>query len=277
VVFAPDVVSSSERGWNARLGPAVNRHRESVGLPPVADVRELMLSSEPWLAADPTLVPWRPSRGAPRLALHQTGAWTLPDLRPLSPDLVEFLEAGPPPVYVGFGSMRGLDRSVAGVAVEASRAAGRRVVLGRGWAGLAPADDAEDCFSVGEVNQQALFARVAAVVHHGGAGTTTTAARARAPQVVVPQTGSDQRYWAGRVAQLGVGVAHAGSAPTIDSLSAALETALTPRIREQAAAVAGWIQADGARRAAELLLTRRTRSAVARCAHLCGTTGGSVR
>ena len=49
------------------------------------------------------------------------------------------------------------------------------------------------CFAVGEVNQQALFGRVAAVVHHGGAGTTTTAARAGVPQVVVPQRVSRER------------------------------------------------------------------------------------
>ena len=64
-------------------------------------------------------------------------------------------------------------------------------------------------------------ALVAAVVHHGGAGTTTTAARAGAPQVVVPQA-ADQPYWAGRVADLGIGVAHDGPTPTFESLSAAL-------------------------------------------------------
>jgi hypothetical protein len=60
-----------------------------------------------------------------------------------------------------------------------------------------------------------LFGRVAAVVHHGRAGITTTAARAGAPQVVVPQV-ADQPYWAGRVAALGVGVAHDGPIPTCD-------------------------------------------------------------
>ncbi len=92
---------------------------------------------------------------------------------------------------------------------------------------LALIDDRDDCFVVGEVNQQALFCRVAALVHHGGTGTTTTAARAGAPQVVVPQM-ADQPYLAGRVADLGVGAAHDGPTPTTESLSAALRTALTP-------------------------------------------------
>lgn len=65
--------------------------------------------------------------------------------------------------------------------VRGLRQQGRRVLLAHGWADLAPIDDVDDCFVVGEVNQQALFGRVAAVVHHGGAGTTTTAARAGAP------------------------------------------------------------------------------------------------
>jgi UDP:flavonoid glycosyltransferase YjiC (YdhE family) len=95
-------------------------------------------------------------------------------------------------------------------------------------------------------------ARVAAVVHHGGAGTTTTAARAGAPQVVVPQM-VDQPYWAGRVADLGIGTAHDGRTPTAESLSAALRTTLTPETRARATAVAGTIRTDGTAVAAALL------------------------
>ncbi|MFG3697274.1 glycosyltransferase [Micromonospora sp. NPDC047620] len=114
-------------------------------------------------------------------------------------------------------------------------------------------DDRDDCFVVDEVNQQALFGRVAAVVHHGGAGTTTTATRAGAPQVVVPQA-ADQPYWAGRVADLGIGTAHDGATPTFESLSAALRTALAPETRPRATAVARTIRTDGATVAAKLLL-----------------------
>lgn len=102
-------------------------------------------------------------------------------------------------------------------------------------------------------DQQALFGRVAAVVHHGGAGITTTAARAGAPQVVVAQWG-DQPYWAARVADLAIGTAHDGLVPTAESLSAALEPALTPQVRARATAVASRIGTDGAMAAAKLLL-----------------------
>jgi vancomycin aglycone glucosyltransferase len=80
------------------------------------------------------------------------------------------------------------------------------------------------------------------------------------PQVVVPQI-ADQPYWARRVADLGIGAAHDGPTPTIESLSAALATALTPEVRTRAAAVAGMIRTDGARVAARLLLDGETSSA----------------
>jgi vancomycin aglycone glucosyltransferase len=161
------------------------------------------------------------------------------------------------------------------VAIEAIRAQGGRALVARGWADLALIDDEDDCFAVGEVNQQALFGRVAAVVHHGGAGTTTTAAYAGAPQVVVPQAG-DQQYWAGRVADLGIGAAHDGPTPTIESLSAALRTALTPETRMRAAAVAGTIRTDGATVAATLLVdvVSRERRASRDQAQLSRTLGG---
>jgi vancomycin aglycone glucosyltransferase len=234
--------------YNALYGPALNTYRVANGLPPVDNVRDYVLGDHPWLAADPTLAPWQEPAD---LDVVQTGAWILPDERPLPGELMAFLDAGPPPVYVGFGSMRA-PQDIARVAIEAIRAQGRRALLARGWAGLAPAENARDCFVVGEVNQQALFGRVAAVVHHGGAGTTTTATRASAPQVVVPQW-ADQPYWASRVADLGIGVAHDAAAPTIESLSAALAAVLTTQTRARATAVAGLIRTDGAMVAAELL------------------------
>jgi vancomycin aglycone glucosyltransferase len=210
-----------------------------------------MFPRPPLAGADPTLAPWPEPAD---FDVVQTGAWILPDERPLPAELEAFLDAGPPPVYVSFGSMPVREaEEVARAVVEAVRARGRRVLLGAGWADLALIDDQDDCLAVGEVNQQALFRRVAAVVHHGGAGTTTTTARAGAPQVVVPQV-ADQLYWAARVADLGIGVAHDGPVPTAGSLSAALGTALAPESVARAAAVAGVIRTDGATVAAKLLL-----------------------
>ncbi|WHT23111.1 glycosyltransferase [Crossiella sp. CA-258035] len=238
------------RSVNALFGAALNDNRAAHGLPPVPSVRDYVLGKRPWLASDPVLDPWQPGD----LDVVQTGAWLLPDDRPLSAELTAFLEAGEPPVYVGFGSMPMLAApDLAGVVVDAVRAQGRRVVLGSGWADLGLVEDLADCFVVGEVNQQALFGRVAAVVHHGGAGTTTTAACGGVPQVVVPQRG-DQPYWARRVAELGVGAAHDGPVPTFESLSGALRSILEKETSARARALAGKIRTDGAAVAASLLL-----------------------
>ncbi|MGW7203187.1 glycosyltransferase [Streptomyces sp. NPDC054837] len=236
---------------NALFGEALNSTRASIGLPPVNDVRDYVIGDRPWLATDPVLDPWQETAD---FHVVQTGAWAMPDERPLPEDLVAFLDAGAPPVFVGFGSMPMRESTdVVEVAVEAVRAQGRRIIVGRGWADLSLIDGQDDCFAVGDTNHQALFPRVAAVVHHGGAGTTTTAARAGAPQVVVPQL-ADQPYWAGRVAGLGIGAAHEGPTPTVESLSAALGTALAPETRERARAVADAVRTDGATVAAKHIL-----------------------
>ncbi|MGO9042161.1 MAG: glycosyltransferase [Mycobacterium sp.] len=236
---------------NALFGETLNRHRSSIGLSPVDNVRDYAFTDHPWLAADPTLGPWPDPTD---LSVVQTGAWLVPDERPLPADLVAFLDAGTPPVYVGFGSMPlRASKDIPRVAIEAIRAQGQRALVYRGWAELALIDDRDDCFAVGEVNQQALFGRVAAVVHHGGAGTTTTAALAGVPQVVLPQ-GADQLYWAGRVLDLGIGVGYDGRTAPVESLPAALEAALSPETRARASAVAGRIRTDGATVAAKLLL-----------------------
>lgn len=238
------------RRWNDHWGSLLAPHRAALGLPPVHDVRGYVLTARPWLAADPTLAPW-PDPADP--AVVQTGAWILPDERPLSPELQAFLDAGPPPVYFGFGSIRAPEQ-LGRAMIESARALGRRAIVLRGWADLSLIDDQPDCLAIGEVNQQALFQRVAAAVHHGGAGTTTAAARAGAPQVVIPQH-YDQHYWAQRVHDLGIGTAHAPGAPTADSLTAALARTLEPDIAARARSIAAAVRSDGAQRAARQLIS----------------------
>ena len=191
--------------WNRFVGPRVNRERAALGLGPVRDVYRHVLSARPVLAADAELAPLPPSCA---LDVEQ-----IPCLHPLPPGagpplpekLDAFLNAGPPPIYLGFGSMTDpapskTTRSL----VEAVTALGCRAVISRGWAGLAGDSLPENVFAVGGISHARLFPRVALVVHHGGAGTTTTAARAGVPQVVVPHV-LDQFYWARRVSLLGLG------------------------------------------------------------------------
>jgi len=223
----------------ANSRPSLNAERAKLGLDPVDDVRDHVFGDDPWLAADPVLGPW-PGPGE----LFTTGAWLADDRRPLSPELEEFLAAGEPPVYFGLGSMRGA-QDTAHQAVASARELGKRVVLQRGWAGLELPDDVGDCIAIGEVNQQALFRRVAAIAHHGGAGTTTTAAASGRPQIVLPHM-YDQYYWGEQVERLGVG--RSAKAVTTEVLADVLELA------EKAAEVGPQVRTDGARVAAERLM-----------------------
>lgn len=241
---------------NVIFGGAYNRLRASMGMATVDNVRDPVLTRRPLLAADPVV---GPLLATDLIDAVQTGAWMLDDDRPLPAALEDFLDNGTAPVYVGFGSMpMHALKDASGVILAAIRAAGRRAVLSRGWAGLVTDDGARDCFLIEEANHQALFPRVAAIVHHGGAGTTAAAARAGVPQVVVAQI-ADQPYWAGRVAALGIGVAHEGAIPTPETFSAALSAALQPDMRQRAGAVAPTIRTDGAMVAARLLLASADR------------------
>jgi vancomycin aglycone glucosyltransferase len=243
----PGLWAQDAARFDATFAAALNEHRAAAGLAPVTGVRDHILTAAPWLAADPVLSQWRAAE-----PVFQPGALVLPDDRPLSTELTAFLDAGEPPVYFGFGSIRapeGLSEAM----IAAARALGRRAIVSRGWADLSLVDDAPDCLAIGEVNQQALFGRCAAVVHHGGAGTTTAAALAGAPQVLVPQL-YDQYYWASRVADLGIGGAHAPGAPSAESLTAALGPVLDPAVARRAREVAATVRWDGASVAAARLL-----------------------
>ena len=245
--------AKDQRRWNEMWRDVLNSRRAALGLSPVVDVRRHILTEQPWLAADPVLAPWPEAAGP---AVLQTGAWILPDERPLDPELEAFLAAGEPPVYLGFGSIRAPE-GLSAATLAAARTLGRRVIISRGWAELSASGDGPDCLTIGEVNQQALFPRVAVVVHHGGAGTTTAAARAGAPQVVVPQH-YDQYYWAGRVGDLGIGVMHPPGAPTIASLTEPLEAALRTEVAGRARSIGGRVRSDGAKVAARRLVTSET-------------------
>jgi vancomycin aglycone glucosyltransferase len=188
---------------NAIVRRSINGYRRALGLAPVRDLFAHLVGERLVLAADAALAPAPadspfPFEQVPCLHPFDVAA-------PLPAKLEQFLASGPPPVYLGFGSMTDPDPGTTTARlVEAVAAAGQRALLAAGWAGLGQGPLPENVLPIGAVPHPALFPRCAAVVHHGGAGTTTTAARAGVPQVVVPHV-LDQFYWAGRVAALGIG------------------------------------------------------------------------
>jgi UDP:flavonoid glycosyltransferase YjiC (YdhE family) len=154
-----------------------------------------------FLAADPVIASVPPDWQ--RFDITATGPWFYQDPAPLDAEVEAFLRAGPPPVYIGFGSMVAKDAArVTRAIVEGTR--DRRVLLARGWAGLGVDAASDDMLIVhGPVPHAKLFPRLAAVVHHGGSGTMANALRAGVPQVIVPHI-MDQYYWAHRLETLGI-------------------------------------------------------------------------
>ncbi len=137
-----------------------------------------------------------------------TGYWFLDEDRDWQPpaELVDFLDAGPPPVYIGFGSMSNRNpQATVDLILAALQKTGQRAVLSSGWANMHRQDLPSHVYSVANVPHAWLFERVTPLVHHGGAGTTAAGLRAGNPTMIVPHLG-DQPYRGRRVHELGVGV-----------------------------------------------------------------------
>jgi UDP:flavonoid glycosyltransferase YjiC (YdhE family) len=177
-----------------------------------------------------------------------TGYWFLDEPADWQPpaDLVRFLESGPAPVCVGFGSMVESDPArMTRVVLEALALSGQRAVLLSGWGGMGDLALPETVYCLDSIPHGWLFPRVTAVVHHGGAGTTATALRAGVPSVVIPFF-FDQPFWARCVEQIGAGVRCAASTRvTAEQLAAALDKVTTDTtLRQRAAALGEKIRAE---------------------------------
>ena len=138
--------------------------------------------------------------------IHMTGFWRDDRDVDFTPDaaLTAFLNGGPTPIYVGFGSMVSGDMDgMLEMVVEAVRQSGVRAILSRGWGGREIPKD-PNIFVADFVPHDWLFQHVAGVVHHGGAGTTAAGIQAGCPTLIIP-FGGDQPFWASRVKALGIG------------------------------------------------------------------------
>jgi UDP:flavonoid glycosyltransferase YjiC (YdhE family) len=187
-----------------------------------------------------------------------TGFWFVEEPSTFTPpaDLTRFLDEGPPPVCVGFGSMSTeKPEDVSAMVLEAAKTARVRLVLLSGWAGLTPGRLSNDVLALSGVPHSWLYPRCRAVVHHGGAGTTAAAVRAGVPAVVIPFHG-DQPFWASRVQRLGVGPeGFSRRKLSARRLADALELAVTSdALRERAAELGRRVRAEqGALRAAKAI------------------------
>jgi UDP:flavonoid glycosyltransferase YjiC (YdhE family) len=175
---------------------------------------------------------------------YMCGQWIRPVREWDAPQsLHEFLAAGEPPIYVGFGSMVGFDqRALLQAIVKA--VAGRRAVFYPGWSGAQSLSLPSNFLVIGDSPHDWLFPRMSMVIHHGGSGTTHSACRAGAPSVVLPFAG-DQFFWAEQLRLRGV----APETPTArevsaESLSRAIEAASSPELRARAAALGASMRSE---------------------------------
>lgn len=192
------LVLTNQLLWRA-LRKSLNRAKvEVLGLPPKAE----LWTRHPMLyGISPRLLP-RPRDWPDNVAL--CGQWVpaLGDDFTPPAELAQFLAAGPAPIYVGFGSMVGVDLpSMLECLIKALN--GRRAVVWPGWSDIGRLSLPRNLLRIDATPHDWLFPRVAAVIHHGGSGTSHSAAHAGRPSIVMPFTG-DQPFWADRLYKLGV-------------------------------------------------------------------------
>lgn len=191
--------------------------------------------------------------------IHMTGYWFLDESDWSAPaGLLDFLQSGDPPVYVGFGSIGNPDLAAqtTSLVIEALQAAGQRGILATGWSGMSKMVNVPDSIHILESAPHSwLFPRMAAVVHHGGAGTTAEGLRAGKPSILIPH-GNDQFAWGRRVYELGVGPKPIPRKKlSAENLAAAIRGAFSREILEAARELGTQIRSEQGTRAASKIIT----------------------
>ena len=237
------------------IDPLFNQFIVSVGgKPRNAVLLEGMYS--PYLnliAASPTLCP--PADFAPH---HKfTGVWHLASASYVPPpELVAFLEGGPPPVIITFGSMGGSNgRETTEILIDTINRTNQRAIIQSGWGKLGTQDEIPNIFCTEYVPHQWLFPQGCCVVHHGGAGTTASVCRAKVPSIVVAHN-ADQPYWGKRLSDLGVAPKHLHRRNlTAERLAKRIQKVLdTPTMKERAQVLGKQIESeDGLAAAVEMI------------------------
>jgi sterol 3beta-glucosyltransferase len=232
--------------------------REQLGLPPasVNYPQQRRRQKAPMLFGfSPHVVP-KPADWGDHI--HVTGYWFLDQSADWQPpaDLLDFLAAGPPPVFVGFGSMpSGNAEEMTDLVLQALARTKQRGLISTGGGDLSLADLPDHVFKVGIIPYEWLFPQMAAVVHHGGSGTTAISLQAGIPSIILPFF-MDQPFWGQRVADLGVGPQPIPRKYlSIERLAAAITVATTdPEMQCRAIMLGEHIRAeDGVARAVEVL------------------------
>lgn len=191
-----------------RIGDLINKFRRSLDLEevPVTEGPKLLetLNIPFTYCWSPALVP-KPLDWPAHIDVCGFFFRDAPSYKPPE-DLKKFLDSGPPPVYIGFGSIV-VDEpeKLSATILEAVEKTGVRAIISRGWSKLG-GTPSENIYYIGDCPHEWLFQQVSAVVHHGGAGTTACGLRYGKPTTIVPFFG-DQPFWGSMIEAAGAGPA----------------------------------------------------------------------
>ncbi|KAI2465968.1 glycosyltransferase family 1 protein [Annulohypoxylon bovei var. microspora] len=234
------------------LGDIINEWRDTL------DLEQISFSDGPNLAEilrvpftycwSPALVP-KPTDWGSHIDVCGFFFREPPDYTPPA-DLAQFIEAGPPPIYIGFGSIVIDDpQKMTSILLEAIQKTGVRALVSRGWSNLG-GPEVENVMYLDDCPHEWLFQNVAAVIHHGGAGTTACGLLNGRPTTIVPFFG-DQPFWGEMVAAAGAGPRPIPQASlNVDNLVEAIQLCLTPEAREAAQGIAAKMRTENGVKAA---------------------------
>ena len=232
------------------LGDLVNNFRvKTLGLEPVSTLwapGQLYRLKVPYTYLwSPGLVP-KPEDWGPEIDIAGFVFLDLASSFKPPEDLVKFLDAGEPPIYIGFGSIVVDDPDkFTKMIFEAVKKAGVRALVSKGWGGLGDDNTPDDVYMLENTPHDWLFPKVKAVVHHGGAGTTAIGLKCGKPTMVVPFFG-DQQFWGSMIGEAG-----AGAKPVpykeldSDKLAEGIKQLLTEDAAKAAQKIADSIEKEG--------------------------------
>ncbi|KAF1992155.1 glycosyltransferase family 1 protein [Aulographum hederae CBS 113979] len=233
------------------LGDLVNKFRvKTLGLEPVSTLwapGQLYRLKVPYTYLwSPGLVP-KPKDWGPEINIAGFVFLELASSFKPPQDLVDFLKAGPPPIYIGFGSIVVDDPDAfTKLIFSAVKAAGVRALVSKGWGGIGGGDVPENIFLLENTPHDWLFPQVSAVVHHGGAGTTAIGLKCARPTMIVPFFG-DQPFWGEMVAKSKAGAFKCipYKKLTEEKLAEGIKQCLTDEAKTNVQKIADSIEAEG--------------------------------